>query len=126
MIIMPCKTGISQTGFTLYYSKRQFMAWNTLYVTGRSGFTRELIDALVYSGEDFLTGSFDADDVYLFWVRKDFSLSRLKTSLGGRLIFKYRMRFFENIDTYTMFSGKNYYDNRLTPEQEQMFRDQMA
>lgn len=97
--------------------------WNTLYVTGRSGFTAVLTDALIMSGEDFLTGSYDADGVYLFWVANGFSLNKLKASLGPGIIFKYRLRFFDNIDTFSMFSKRNYYDNRLTPEQEQMFRD---
>ncbi|HEY0653316.1 MAG TPA: hypothetical protein VGD65_09315 [Chryseosolibacter sp.] len=100
--------------------------WNTLYVAGRSGFTAVLINALMVSGEDFLTGSFDADGVYLFWVPENFSLPKLKATLGPGIVFKYRLRFFDNIDSFTMFSKKNYYNNKLTAAQEQMFRDLVA
>ena len=101
------------------------MAWNTLYVTGRSGFTAELIEALNFSREEFLTGSYDINGVYLFWVTEKFSIDNLKLILGGHAIFKYRIRFFDDIETYTLSSGKNY-SNGLTPEQEQMFRDQVG
>ena len=98
------------------------MRWETLYVTGRSGFTSELVDGLNNSGEDFLTGSYDENGVYLFWVTEHFALKKLKIVLGYKMIFRYRLRFFSDIDTFTLFTQKNY-SNNLTPEQEQTFRD---
>lgn len=98
------------------------MGWETLYVTGRSGFTSELVDGLNKSGEDFLTGSYDENGVYLFWVTEHFALAKLKAVLGCKMIFRYRLRFFSDIGTFTLFTQKNR-NNNLTAEQEQTFRD---
>ena len=99
------------------------MAWKTLYVTGRSGFDGELVNKLKRSGEDFLTGSFNSDGTYLFWITDNFVLKSLKRIVGGKTIFKYRMRFFLGIDAFVTFRDKDKERHGFTADQEQMFRD---
>lgn len=99
------------------------MAWRTLYVTGRRRFESELLEALNRSGEHFLTGSFDTTGTYLFWVTDDFSIATLKCVIGSRQIFKYRMRFFDEVESFLSFKDIHKKMHRFTPEQEQMFRD---
>ena len=90
------------------------MAWKTLYVTGRPGFDFELINRLKRSGEDFLTGSFNTDGTYLFWITDNFALRSLKKLVGGKSIFKYRIRFFLRIDAFVTFTNKSKEKHGLT------------
>jgi hypothetical protein len=99
------------------------MAWKTLYVTGRSGFDLELIHRLKRSGEDFLTGSFNTDGTYLFWITDNFVLRKLKKIIGGKTIFKYRMRFFLGIDAFVSFRNREKPGHNFTPDQEESFRN---
>lgn len=99
------------------------MAWKTLYVTGRSGFDLELVNRLKRSGEDFLTGSFNSQGTYLFWISDNFALRSLKKVIGGKAIFKFRMRFFQRIDAFVAYQEKDKRSHGFTPMQEQMFRD---
>lgn len=99
------------------------MAWKTLYATGRSGFDLELVNRLKRSGEDFLTGSFNAEGTYLFWITDNFALRNFKKILGGKMIFKYRMRFFLGADAFVSYKDNRKTNHKFTPDQEQMFRD---
>lgn len=110
--------------FTLQFTSEgsELMGWKTLYATGRSGFASRLVDALDASGENFLPGSSGENDVYMFWVTEHFSLSKLKIALGSKRIFKYRLRFFNDVSTFTLFTEKNRKKN-FTPDQEQAFRE---
>jgi hypothetical protein len=99
------------------------MAWKTLYVTGRTGFDSELVNKLDRSGQDFLTGSFNSDGTYLFWVTDNFVLATLKKIVGGKTIFKFHMRFFLGIESFAAYNDKNTTRHRFSPEQEQVFRE---
>lgn len=99
------------------------MAWKTLYVTGRFGFDEALLDRLERSDIDFLTGSFNLEGTYLFWVPEDFNVRDLKRLLGARIVFKYRMRFFFAIDAFVSSRDHGKRTNGFTSDQEQMFRE---
>jgi hypothetical protein len=99
------------------------MAWRTLYVAGREGFNHVLTEGLHESGEDYLTGSFNSDGTYLFWVTDTFDLDNLKSTIGSRKLFKFRIRFFTDIDMFKWFMTRSARSHRFTAAQEQMFRD---
>ena len=99
------------------------MAWKTLYVTGRTGFDLELVNRLKRSSEDFLTGSFNSNGTYLFWIADNFAVGDLKKIVGGKSIFKYRMRFFLKADAFVSHRDQGKMIHRFTAGQEQMFRD---
>jgi hypothetical protein len=99
------------------------MAWKTLYVTGRAGFDAAILHYLERSDIHFLTGSFNAHDTYLFWVTNHFVLQDLKKAIGGKVIFKYRMRFFFEVDAFLSSRDMGKQGHRFTTDQEAMFRD---
>ena len=99
------------------------MAWRTLYTTGRAGSDRVVNDYLKKLKVEFITGSFDQEGTYLFWVTANFDLERLRREIGGKLTLRYRLRFFFSVDSFVAFRHKEEKNHHFTPDQEQMFRD---
>lgn len=99
------------------------MAWSTLYITGRPGFDEAVLNYFKKSHVDFLTGSFNEDGLYLYWITEDFILKNFKKTIGSKVIFKYRLRFFLSVDTFVASENRQKRNHHFTPDQEQMFRD---
>ena len=74
------------------------MNWNTLYIQGKSGFDSEVLKHLEHSGFDFLHGYSLDSGVCLYWVDENVNLRDFKMAIGGKTIFKYRLRFFNTIE----------------------------
>jgi hypothetical protein len=99
------------------------MAWRTLYVTGKTGFDTTVLRYLERLDIHFLTGSFNADDTYLFWVTNHFVLQDFKKAIGSKIIFKYRMRFFFEVDAFLSSRDTGKRSHYFTTDQEAMFRE---
>jgi hypothetical protein len=99
------------------------MAWKTLYVTGRPGFDRELLSSLEKTDSHYLTGSFNDDNTYLFWVTESFEVQKLKYAIGSKVLFRYRLRFFFGVDAFISSRDLGKRNHQFTSVQEQMFRD---
>src|SRR5689334_20644239 len=94
-----------------------------LYVTGRPGFDQKVARCLKKLKVNFLTGSFSATSTYLFWIPDQFDLDKFKGKIGSRRMFKYRLRFFSNANSFATFRDKNKRKHGFDSKQEQMFRD---
>lgn len=99
------------------------MVWKTLYTTGRVGSDRVVNGFLRKLKIEFITGSFNQEGTYLFWVTDNFDLKRFRRKIGGKMTFRYRLRFFFSVDSFIAFRDKEEKNHGFTPDQEQMFRD---
>jgi hypothetical protein len=80
------------------------MNWTTLYITGKSDFRREVLDKLDDSQLDFMPGYVDGTSgsgIYdLYWIRENSDLREVKNAIGSKLIWKYRLRFFCDLEEF--------------------------
>ncbi len=72
------------------------MNWIPLYITGREGFCEEVRKKIDQANVNLMPGYTGAIDTYaLYWVDDQLDLRELKEAIGGKLVWKYRLRFLD-------------------------------
>lgn len=78
------------------------MNWNTIYIKGNGDFWSDVNKKLNQSNISFLPGIVELveDGMYqgLYWVDKTIDVRTFKEAITGKLIWKYRLRFFNEIE----------------------------
>jgi hypothetical protein len=96
------------------------MSWNTIYITGKSGFKEEVSKSLQDS-DSVMPGSTGNDqDVSLFWIDETLPLRDFKKAIGSKILFKYRLQFFNSLEELQRQQENN---TSLTPREEAMIRE---
>ena len=97
------------------------MSWTTVYIKGNTGFESEVLRHVEKSGFSFLPGTDQVElGLSLYWINDLSQLREFKKAIGAKTIFKYRLRFFYDLE-------KAQEENisrpiRLTPKEEAMVR----
>ncbi len=76
------------------------VGWTTLYIHGRSGAEAEILHSLEHSGLNFLPGYANEDGLLLVWIDEAEPLRSFKKAIGGKTIFKYRLRFYATVEAF--------------------------
>lgn len=76
------------------------MGWTTVYIRGKSGFEREVLDNLESSGFTFMPGYSNEKGLTLYWINEGEILRSFKKAIGSKTVFKYRLRFFTNVEEF--------------------------
>lgn len=76
------------------------MRWRTIYISGREGFENAVVDKLTKSDLDFLEGSKESNGLLLVWLQDQTNLVDLKKAISAKVIFKYRLRFFNSLEEH--------------------------
>jgi hypothetical protein len=75
----------------------------TIYIVGNPGFV-ELHRKRLDDNSKFLRGQVSVEiphkEVQLFWVHKRSALKELKKAIGADLIWKYRLRFYFDLESF--------------------------
>ena len=78
------------------------MNWNTIYITGSNDFWEDVHRKVKGTDLNFLQGHSERspDGLYqvLYWLDSRASLRDFKMAIGGKLIWKYRLRFFLELE----------------------------
>ena len=78
------------------------MNWNTIYITGNDDFWEDVNKRLSQSELNFLTGYIEQrpDNKFhgLYWLDNQVDLRAFKEAIGGKLIWKYRLNFFNDLE----------------------------
>jgi hypothetical protein len=99
------------------------MNWNTIYITGKRGFEKEVLHNLEHSDIGFMPGSMsELDNCSLFWVDEKETLRDFKKGIGGKTIFKYRLRFYNSLEEANQVLTKSKTEE-LTPQEVAMIRE---
>lgn len=73
------------------------MNWNTIYITGKSGFWADVNDRLSGADVMHMVGSLEhlPEDVCrgVYWLADNETLEDFKYAIGAKLIWRYRLRF---------------------------------
>jgi hypothetical protein len=81
------------------------MGWLTVYITGKSDFREDVLDKLESSNVNFMPGytgasGLTADTHELYWLDEKVDIRKFKEAIGGKLIWKYRLRFFTSLEAF--------------------------
>lgn len=78
------------------------MNWNTIYITSNEDFWETVNKKLSHSDLNYLTGFMEQrpDNKFhgLYWLDYTIDLRQLKEAIGAKLIWKYRLGFFNELD----------------------------
>jgi hypothetical protein len=98
------------------------MNWTTLYITGNSDFRDEVLRKLEGSRLDYMPGYIDSSSgsgVYdLLWIKENTPLRDVKDAIGSRLIWKYRLRFYNNLEDF--IQSVNTKDDTLSNDEQDL------
>jgi hypothetical protein len=96
------------------------MNWNTIYITGRSDFREEVKKKLENSDVNFMPGYVDNSVSRfmhdLYWLDEKVDLRRFKEAIGSKLIWKYRLSFYMNLEEFIQARNKKENSLELTKE----------
>lgn len=99
------------------------MNWNTVYITGRPDFRDEVRRKLDHSHLNYMPGYIDNSMSRfmhdLFWLDESISPRNFKEAIGSKLIWKYRLRFYTNLEEFVQ-SQNQQQDEALTKEELEM------
>jgi hypothetical protein len=96
------------------------MNWNTIYITGRSDFREEVRRKLEHSDVNFMPGYVDNSVSRfmhdLYWLDEKVDLRMFKEAIGSKLIWKYRLNFYMNLEEFIQARNKKENSLALTKE----------
>jgi hypothetical protein len=107
------------------------MGWATVYITGKSNFREDVLDKLQGSDVDFMPGytgaSADTADTHeLYWLDEKVALRKFKEAIGGKLIWKYRLRFFTSLEAFIESQNPKQNDLEFTAEENALLAKMQA
>ncbi len=80
------------------------MNWTTSYITGKADFKGDVLKKLEGSKLKFMPGYLErsSEDGFhdLYWIADSHSLREVKEAVGSKLIWKYRLRFFLELEEF--------------------------
>ncbi len=102
------------------------MSWSTIYITGRADFREEVRKKLEHADQRFMPGyienSSDLDTHDLYWLDGRTDLRSFKLAIGGKLIWKYRLRFFTSLEDFLAFENGPSRKNQEVFTEEELSR----
>jgi hypothetical protein len=99
------------------------MNWNTIYITGKCGFEREVLYHLEHSNVEFMPGSAsELDNFSLVWISDKINLKAFKKAISAKTILKYRLKFYSTLEELNQ-AGENKPAEKFTPQEENMIRE---
>jgi hypothetical protein len=104
----PCQAKFSgggeYGGNILYRNMNQDFNWITFYISGRRDFREEVRKKLEHSELPYMPGFIEETSEErshdLYWVKEGTPLRTFKEAIGGKLIWKYRLRFFKKQEEF--------------------------
>ena len=106
------------------------MNWVTIYITGKADFRIDVKKKLEHSDIEFMPGyienSSKANPHDLYWLNGHIDLRKFKEAIGGKLIWKYRLRFFTNLEAFIAFQNEMPANNEFTAHELRMIAEMQA
>jgi hypothetical protein len=99
------------------------MNWTTLYITGRNDFRDDVRKKLENSKLDVMSGYLESSTAKghwdLYWINDQYTLRDVKEAIGSKLVWKYRLRFFQDLEEF-IETGNDYNTRPAKDEEKQL------
>jgi hypothetical protein len=96
------------------------MNWTTIYITGRPDFQAEVRRKVENSDLDFMPGYVDNSSSSvthdLYWLNDQTEIRELKEAVGSKLVWKYRLRFYNSLEAFLQAQDKSQKSAELTQD----------
>jgi hypothetical protein len=96
------------------------MGWATIYITGKSDFREEVREKIEDSDLKVMPGYTESSSTEeyhdLYWVDEKVKLRQIKEAIGSKLIWKYRLKFYESLEAFIESQNKQQPSPELTGE----------
>jgi hypothetical protein len=106
------------------------MNWITIYISGRTDFRDDVRKKLERSDVEFIPGYIENTSTNnphdLYWLNGHTDLRQFKDAIGGKLIWKYRLRFFSNLEEFIAFQQQASGINEFTAHDLKMIAEMQA
>jgi len=104
------------------------MNWTTLYITGKSDFSDDVLKKLESGEIDFMPGYLETSSgrgyFDMYWISESTDIKEIKRAIGSKLIWKYRLRLHTSLEEFTNSMERNPRKLDFTKE-EQLLMDSM-
>lgn len=91
-------------GAPFYLGRERIMSWKTIYITGKTDFRADVRRKLEHSDQRCMPGFIENSPGPvkhdLYWLDGKTNLRTFKEAIGGKLIWKYRLRFFTSLEAF--------------------------
>lgn len=96
------------------------MNWTTIYITGRPGFQADVRRKVENSDLDFMPGYVDNSSSAvthdLYWLNDQTDIRELKEAVGSKLVWKYRLRFYNSLEAFLQAQDMSQKSAELTQD----------
>jgi len=100
------------------------MSWKTIYIVGKTDFREEVSRKLQHSSQRYMPGFVDSSNGEnthdLYWLDGRTDLREFKEAIGGKLIWKHRLRFYPTLEEFLQSQQPK---TELTPREKQMIAE---
>ena len=94
------------------------MGWITVYIKGKSGFEQDVLDKLNGSDFPFMPGTSYEKGLMLYWIPEQKTLRSFKQAIGSKIVFRYRLRFYTNVEALIEQSHNGETDAEVRAEEQ--------
>jgi hypothetical protein len=88
----------------ILFGKEKEMSWTTIYISGNADFREDVKRKLAHSDQRYMPGyienSIGKATHDLYWIDERTDLHAFKETIGGKLIWKYRLRFYQTLESF--------------------------
>ena len=100
------------------------MNWTTLYITGKGDFRDDVFRKLESGDIDFMPGYLEPSAgrgfFDLYWVKENTDVKEIKKAIGSKIVWKYRLRFYTNLEEFTNAIERNPRKLSFTKEEQSL------
>lgn len=104
------------------------MDWKNLYIVGNPGFKKEVARKLEHAKEEYMPGFIGNDaattEYEMYWIAQADDLRDFKYAIGAKTIWKYRIRFYETLESFIAAQDNTAHSGSLT-DQDMALIDEM-
>jgi hypothetical protein len=110
--------------------KEKTMSWITIYITGKTDFREDVRKKLEHSDQRYMPGyveNLSGEATHdLYWLDGLTDLHAFKEAIGGKLIWKHRLRFYSTLEAFIASQQQNQENTFSDREQEMIAEMQHA
>lgn len=104
------------------------MGWVTVYITGNADFREDVNRKLEDSDLAWMPGYNGAqtnNELFsdLYWVDEIVTLRELKEAIGSKLVWKYRLRFFNTLEAFIESQNSKKNNSEFTAEERALLEE---
>ncbi len=105
------------------------MSWTTIYIVGKTDFREDVRKRLEHSNQRYMPGFINSSSGEmthdLYWLDGRTDLRAFKEAIGGKLVWKHRLRFYSTLEEF-LKSQQEKEANELSEREREMIAEMQS